>query len=111
MKVHVELFRPENVPLETEEAKLGQQYQELSGCLTVEFSGRKRRSCKWRPYLEEPDGALRQEAWEMAANRRLQETEKFENYFDQLVKLREQIAKNAGFKNYREYAFRARGPL
>ena len=31
LKVHVELFRPENVPLETEEAKLGQQYQELSG--------------------------------------------------------------------------------
>src|SRR5205085_8770380 len=32
-----------------------------------------------------------------------------EDMFDQLVKLREQITKNAGFKNYLEYAFRARG--
>src|ERR1039457_3245964 len=35
-QVHVELFRPENVPLETEEARLSQQYQKLSGT----FSGR-----------------------------------------------------------------------
>src|ERR1051325_2820124 len=32
-KVLVELFRPENVPLETEDAKLSQQYQKLSGSL------------------------------------------------------------------------------
>src|SRR4051812_10635667 len=38
-KQHVELFREENVPLETEEARLGQQYQKLSGALTVNFRG------------------------------------------------------------------------
>src|SRR6185369_11329531 len=59
-------------------------------------------------YLEEPDRALRQEAWELVANRRLQEVEKFEEIFDQLVRIREQIAANAGFRNYLEYAFRAR---
>lgn len=109
VKVHVELFRPENVPLETEEAKLGQQYQELSGSLTVQFKGQEKTLPQMAPYLEEPDRPLRQEAWELTANRRLQEAEKFESFFDQLVKLREQIAKNAGFKNYLEYAFRARG--
>ncbi|HEX7618068.1 MAG TPA: hypothetical protein VF480_05035, partial [Verrucomicrobiae bacterium] len=31
LKNHVELFRPQNVPLETEEARLCQQYQKLSG--------------------------------------------------------------------------------
>ena len=60
-------------------------------------------------YLEEPDRALRQEAWELVANRRLQEAEKFEEIFDQLSSLREQIAKNAGFANYRDYAFRRLG--
>ncbi|MDB6019835.1 MAG: oligoendopeptidase family, partial [Pedosphaera sp.] len=47
--------------------------------------------------------------WELIANRRLQEAEKFEDQFDQLVNLRQQIARNAGFKNYLEFAFRARG--
>jgi oligoendopeptidase F len=36
----------------------------------------------------------------------LQEAGKFEEFFGQLVKVREQIAKNAGFPNYRDYAFR-----
>jgi oligoendopeptidase F len=108
-QLHVELFRPENVPLETEEAKLGQQYQKLAGALTVTFRGEEKTLTQMGKLLEEPDRALRQEAWELIAQRRLQEREKFEDIFDELVKLRGQIAQNAGFSNYRDYAFKARG--
>lgn len=107
--LHVELFRPENVSLETEEAKLGQQYQKLSGSLTVQFRGEEKTLVQMGRYLEEPDRPLRQEAWELVANRRLKVAETFEVIFDQMLKLREQIARNAGFPNYLEYAFRARG--
>ena len=107
-EVHVELFREENVPLETEEAKLGQQYQKLSGSLTVQFRGEEKTLVQMGRYLEEPDRALREEAWRLVANRRLQEAEKFEANFDELAKIREKIAANAGFSNYRDYAFRAR---
>ena len=106
---HVELFREENVSLETEEAKVGQQYQKLSGSLTVQFRDEEKTLIQMGKYLEEPDRPLRQEVWELVAKRRLQESEKFEEQFDQLVKLREQIAANAGFKNYRDYAFRSKG--
>ena len=105
-QVQVELFREENVPLETEEARLSQQYQKLSGSLTVQFRGEEKTLIQMGRYLEEPDRPLRQEAWELVANRRLQEAGKFEEIFDALVKLREQIAKNAGYANYRDYAFR-----
>jgi oligoendopeptidase F len=106
---HVELFRPENVALETEEAKLCQQYQKLSGSLTVNFRGDEKTLVQMGRYLEEPDRALRQEAWELVAKRRLQEAEKFEENFDQLIQLRERIARAAGFNNYRDYAFRRLG--
>ncbi len=108
-KNQVELFRPENVALETEEAKLSQQYQKLSGSLTVQFRGEEKTLVQMGRYLEEPDRPLRQEAWELVANRRLREADKFEEQFDQLIQLRQQIAKNAGFKNYRDYAFRKLG--
>jgi len=107
--VRVELFREENVPLETEEAKLSQQYQKLSGSLTVQFRGEEKTLVQMSRFLEEPDRALREEAWTLVSDRRLQEAEKFEHIFDQLVRLREQIARNAGFSNYRDYSFRARG--
>jgi oligoendopeptidase F len=107
--VHVELFREENVPLETDEAKLSQQYQKLSGSLTVQFRGEEKTLVQMSRYLEEPDRPLREEAWRLVAERRLKEGEKFEEIYDQLVRLREKIAKNAGFSNYRDYAFKARG--
>ena len=107
-EVHVDLFRVENVPLETEEARLCQQYQKLTGSLTVQFRGEEKTLVQMGRYLEEPDRVLREEAWTLVAKRRLEEREKFEDIFDQLVRLREQIAKNAGFSNYRDYAFRAR---
>jgi len=47
-------------------------------------------------YLEEPDRALRQEAWELVANRRLQDTGQVRGHLDELIQLRTKIAKNAG---------------
>ncbi|HUA68473.1 MAG TPA: M3 family oligoendopeptidase, partial [Candidatus Saccharimonadales bacterium] len=37
------------------------------------------------------------------------EADKFDDILDAQIKLRQQIAKNAGFKNYRDYAFRRLG--
>jgi oligoendopeptidase F len=106
VKNHVELFRPENVALETEEAKLCQQYQKLIGAQTVNFCGGEKTLVQMGRFLEEPDRTLRQEAWELVAKRRLVDAEKCEEIFDALIQLRQRIAKNAGFENYRDFAFR-----
>ena len=106
---HVQLFRPENVALETEEAKLGQQYQKLIGAQTVNFRGEEKTLVQMGRYLEEPDRALRQEAWQLVAQRHLQDVDKCEAIFDELVNLRNQIARNAGFDNYLEFIFRQKG--
>jgi oligoendopeptidase F len=109
VKNHVELFRAENVALETADAKLCQQYQKLIGAQTVKFRGEEKTLVQMGRYLEEPDRALRQEAWELVAQRRLQDADKCEEIFDQLIQLRTQIAKQAGFDNYRDFAFRQKG--
>ena len=109
VKNHVELFRPENVALETEEAKLCQQYQKVTGSLTVNFRGEEKTLVQMGRYLEEPYRALRQETWELVTRRRLQEKDKLEDIFDQLIELRQRVARHAGFKNYRDYAFRRLG--
>lgn len=105
----VELYRDENVPLETEEAKVGNEYNKLTGSLTVEFRGEQRTLVQMGRYQEEPDRALREEAWRLVASRRQQEADRFDGFLDELVRLRGRIASNAGFPNYRDYAFRMRG--
>jgi oligoendopeptidase F len=102
----VTLFHEENVTLETEEARLTQQYHKICGSLTVTFRGEEKTLAQMGKFLEEPDRALRQESWELVARRRLAEREKFEDLFDELLALRERIAANAGFANYRDYMFR-----
>ena len=105
----VELFREENVPLETEEAKLGQQYQELSGSLTVKFRGEEKTLVQMGVHLEETNRTTREDAWRLVAARRLQEQDNFESQFDEMLQLREQLAANAGFDNYRDYMHRRMG--
>ncbi|HEY3249428.1 MAG TPA: M3 family oligoendopeptidase [bacterium] len=102
----VELYRDENVPLETTEEELKQQYQKVMGAMTVVFQGEERTIQQMARYLEEPDRALRQSAWEAVTDRRLVDEEALEDLFDQLLAVRAEIAKNAGFDSYRDYAFR-----
>ncbi|MBW2056067.1 MAG: M3 family oligoendopeptidase [Deltaproteobacteria bacterium] len=104
----VRLFREENVPLEMEETKLSQQYQKITGAMTGWFGGREQTLQQLARYLEEPDRTTRKAAWEVIASRRLKDRERIEEIFDGLLALRARIARNAGFQNYREYAFRQR---
>jgi oligoendopeptidase F len=106
---HADLYRVENVPLETEESRLGQQYQKLSGSLTVVFQGTERTLVQMGRFQEETDRARREEAWRLVAERRLRERDRFDDNLDQLAALRERMARNAGFKNYLDFAFKQRG--
>src|SRR5437867_5881816 len=74
--------------------------------MTVQFEGQERTMQYMRRYLEEPDRGLRQRAWEASEGRRLRDRAKLDQVFDDLVRVRHRIAVNAGFENYRDYAFR-----
>jgi oligoendopeptidase F len=107
VRTAVELFREENVPLQTEESLLSQEYQTLCGAMTVEFQGKTRTMPEMGKFLLEPDRQLRQDAWRASAERRLADKNKLEEIYDAMLKLRVQIAQNAGFANYRDYKFKA----
>ncbi len=102
----VELFREENVPLQTEDEKLDQQYQKICGAMTVEYDGKEQTLQQMARYLQEPDRAVRQRTWELVVNRRLADADRIEEIYDQMVRLRTEIARNAGLENFRDYQFR-----
>jgi oligoendopeptidase F len=104
----IAIFREENIPLKVEEEKLGQRYQKIFGAMTVEFEGRTQTLQQMAKYVEEPDRRTREKAWELISERRLKDKDELENIFEELLSLRQKRAENAGFENFRDFAFRER---
>jgi oligoendopeptidase F len=102
----VDVFRPENVDLETQVTKVVNEYDKITGSMMVEFRGKTLTMPQLGKLQEEPDRPLREEAFTTGVKRRMQDREKIEKIFDDLLPLRKKIATNAGFENYRSYAWK-----
>ncbi len=102
----IELFREENVPLMAELGQLSMQYQKIMGAMTVEFDGEERTIPQLRPYLLRTDRRVREAAWRAGRERQMADRQQLHELFDRMIRLRHQIARNAGFANYRDYMFR-----
>lgn len=102
------LFRKENIPLSLRESALFEKYNALTGGLTVDFDGQKRNLTQMALYLKSPDRDLRERAWRVAGDGRKAQREEIDGIYDELIKLRTQIAINAGFVNFRDYSHTAK---
>lgn len=102
----VHLFKEENLKLESEIANLGQQYQELTGSWMVHFEGKERTLPEMMVYLQSENRSVREAAFLTVGGRRLQDKEKLDQLFDTLTSKRKQVAKNLGFRDFRDYIFK-----
>ncbi len=109
MKKSIEIFREENIPLFTELQNLQTQYGAATGALMVEIDGEEKTLQQANAYFESTDRSKRQEVYEKVSSARLEIKEKLDELFNQLVEKRHQVALNAGFANYRDYAFASLG--
>lgn len=101
----VSVFREKNVELERQDSNLAQKYQRTIGSMTVKFRGEERTLQQMSKFYEETDRSVREEAWRLADRRALRDSEALDVVFDQMVRLRDEAARNAGFDNYRDYIF------
>lgn len=105
VKKSIELFREQNIPLQSEIAVLAQQYGVISGKMSIEVEGREYTLQQASKFLENPNRQLREEVYRKIQERRLRDKEQLDELFTKLVGLRDQVGKNAGFENYRDYKF------
>jgi len=109
MEKDVKIFREENIPLETEIASLSQRYGSISGAMDIEHEGEELTLQQAAVKLQSTDRQLREEIYRKISSRRLEDKDKLDDLFTELVKLRTEVAKNAGFDNYRDYMFASMG--
>ena len=105
VKKNIELFREANIPLQADIAVQAQQFGVISGKMTVEVDGKEYTLQQAAKFLESPDRALRETVYRKINERRLQDKEQLNTLFNTLLEKRTQVARNAGFDNYRDYKF------
>lgn len=109
IKKSIELFREENIPLISELSVMAQQYGVIAGKMTVQVDGREYTLQQAAKFLENPNRNLREEVYRKINERRLQNKEELNKLFTSLVRKRDEVARNAGFKNYIGYRFKELG--
>lgn len=109
MKKAIEIFREVNIPLMTEAQSEERKYGAIAGAMTVTLDGEEMTLQKAGDRLQSLDRQVRETAWRAISERRFQDREKLDELLDKLISLRNQIAQNADFENYRDYMFAAMG--
>jgi oligoendopeptidase F len=109
VKKQIEIFREENIPLFTTMEEKQQEYGAISAKMSIKVDGEKITMQKAAQLLKSTDRNKREEIYNKISSRRLQDEKLLDNLFDELIVLRQKIAENAGFENYRDYMFASMG--
>lgn len=103
LKQRIELFRDENIPILAELQSAEQEYGAIAAAMTIKFKDEEITLHKAANYLKENDRELRKEVYELINNRRLEDNQKLHGLLSKLIEKRNVIAKNTGYKNYRDF--------
>ncbi len=109
VKKSLELYREENIELFTQLQITQQKYQSITGAMSVKLNGQEYTLEQASNFLKDTDRNVRQNAWETVQQRRLVDKDELNILFDELILMRNKVALNAGFENYRDYMFQALG--
>ncbi len=109
VKKSIELFREENIPLQSELGVLQQQFGQINGRMTIVHNGKEFTLQQAAKFLESKDRSEREAVYRKIQERRMLDKDALNELFTKLVLLRDQVAKNAGFENFRDYSFKSLG--
>jgi oligoendopeptidase F len=108
-RAETELFHEKNIPIITDLQIEGKRYQEIIGGLSIDWQGEKRTIPQAEVLLSSRDETEREQVWHRSLDAYLQQRSQLNELFMLLLDKRRQLARNAGYPDYRAYAWIERG--
>jgi oligoendopeptidase F len=102
----MELFSADNVPLFAQLSRLETEWSKINGAMTVDWDGEEKTPSQLLPFLESSDRAIRERAFRLRAKPYIEQREPLTDIFNRMYDLRQQVARNAGLENFRDFAHR-----
>jgi len=98
-------FKPEIVPLLQKENRLSTEYTKLLASAKIDFEGEERTLAQLEPFTESTDREMRKRANEAKFGFLADHEEELDRIYDDLVKVRTEIAHKLGYKNFVELGY------
>ena len=108
-QTQIELFREENIPILTQLEEDSQKFGAIAAKMSVELDGKEYTLQQAAKMLKSTDRGLREKVYRLIQDRRIIDRKALNELFDHLIELRQKVAQNANFDNYRDYMFKAMG--
>lgn len=105
-KNEVEIFRKENIEIDTLITKETMEYQKTIGSMMITFNGKEYTLPQMTLFLQSKNREERKKAFDSIVQKRLENKEKIESILSNLTDLRNKKAKNANFSNYVDFRFK-----
>ncbi len=104
-EVSLKTFSDEVLPLMQRENKLSSEYRKLRASAKINYDGKVLNLPQMESYMQSKDRAVRQSSaeafWQFFADN----LDEFDRIYDELVKVRHEIAQKLGFKNFVELGY------
>lgn len=93
-------FSEKNIPLQQKEAKLCNEYEKIIASAEIDFDGEKRNLYGVMKYFEDENREVRKAAWKKYEEFFASHEKRFEEIWDELIKVRNEQGRNLGFENF-----------
>lgn len=104
-------FSEEIIPLLQEENKLCSAYSKLIASAKIPFDGKVLNLSQLAPYLESSDREIRRQVEMVLGDYTKENEDKFDDLYDKLVHIRDEMAKKLGFENAIDFSYARLGRL
>ncbi|WP_342430410.1 M3 family oligoendopeptidase [Neobacillus sp. FSL H8-0543] len=98
-------FKPEIVPLLQKENRLSSEYTKLIASAKILFEGEERTLAQLEPFTQSTNREMRKRASEAKFGFLAENEEELDRIYDELVKVRTEIAHELGYKNFVELGY------
>ena len=107
LKNEIELFREENIPINAELQQEEQEYGKINSAMTISYNNKEYTLQQAANFLKNTNRLIREKIYLLINERRYNDHKILDDLLTSLITKRQKIAKNTGFKNYRDYQHQA----
>lgn len=102
----LDLFRTENISINIEINKETQRFSTIAGGLQIVYKDKTYTLPQAGIFLKSNDRHEREQVFTLVTKARAEKITELNTLFDNLIQLRNQVSRNAGFDNFRDYKFK-----